>query len=105
MSDETFALSAERTLEQILGQLEGNAPEVEADLVDSVLTLELPDSSTIVLNRQEAVEQIWLACSDGPARFQHTDRGWRDTQTDQELGEVLGTLIGRRLGRTLQIRL
>lgn len=105
MSDETFALSVERTLEQILGQLEENAPEVEADLVDSVLTLELPDSSTIILNRQEAVEQIWLACSDGPARFHHMDRGWRDTQTDQELGEVLGTLIGRRLGRTLQIRL
>ena len=38
-------------------------------------------------------------------RFHHMDRGWRDTQTDQELGEVLATLIGRRLGRTLQIRL
>ncbi|MGC8467876.1 MAG: iron donor protein CyaY [Acidithiobacillus sp.] len=105
MSDESFALAVERTLETVLSQLEDCAPEVEADLVDSVLTLELPDTSKIILNRQEAVEQLWLACSDGPARFQRTEHGWQDTQSGKGLAEVLSTLIGRRLGRTLEIRL
>jgi len=105
MSDESFAVAVERTLETILNQLENDAPEVEADLVDSVLTLELPDSGKIILNRQEAVEQIWLACSDGPARFERTERGWRDTHSGKDLAEVLNTLIGQRLGRILQLRL
>ena len=103
MIEQNFAITVENTLNQLLNQIEASVPEVEGDLVDSVLTLLLPDGSQIILNRQEAVQQIWLACSDGPARFAQKNGTWRDTQSGESLEMAVGRLLGRRLHHPVQI--
>ena len=103
MIERNFAITVENTLNQLLNQIEAGVPEVEGDLVDSVLTLLLPDGSQIILNRQEAVQQIWLACSDGPARFAQENGTWRDTRSGESLEMAVGRLLGRRLHHPVQI--
>ena len=101
---QSFSAAVEECLQEILRQIEELAPEIEADLVDSVLSLQLPDDSTVILNRQEAVAQIWLACSDGPARFDRDPDGtWRDPRSGSTLQEHLAAILARRLGRPIAL--
>ncbi|WP_312261473.1 iron donor protein CyaY [Candidatus Igneacidithiobacillus taiwanensis] len=101
---QSFSAAVEASLQKLMQQIEDLAPEIEADLVDSVLTLQLPDGSTVILNRQEAVSQIWLACSDGPARFDRDPGGaWRDPRSGATLQEHLGAILSRRLGRPITL--
>ena len=97
MNVQSFAVTVENTLNDLLSRIEASAPEVESDLVDSVLTLLLPDDSQIIINRQEAVQQVWLACSDGPARFARQDGRWRNSQTGESLEDAVSRLLSLRL--------
>jgi CyaY protein len=97
MNEKSFAVAVENTLTELLTRIEERAADVECDLVDSVLTLLLPDGSQIIINRQEAVQQIWLACSDGPARFSAKDDQWLDSKTGESLTTALGRLLSHRL--------
>lgn len=101
MTQNSFAVTVENTLNALMEQVEEVAPEVEGDLVDSVLTLILPDDSQIIINRQEAVQQIWLACSDGPARFDQVGEAWLDRQSHEALNAAVGRLLGKHLGRAI----
>ncbi|MHB1201512.1 MAG: iron donor protein CyaY [Acidithiobacillus sp.] len=103
MTQNSFAVTVENTLNALMEQVEEVAPEVEGDLVDSVLTLILPDDSQIIINRQEAVQQIWLACSDGPARFDQVGEAWLDSQSHEPLNAAVGRLLGKRLGRSIAL--
>ena len=101
---QSFAAAVEECLQALLEQIEAQAPDVEADLIDSVLSLRLPDDSEIILNRQEAVAQIWLACSDGPARFDHEASGaWVDARSGRTLPAYLGNILQQRLGQTVEL--
>ena len=97
MNAQSFAVTVENTLNDLQNRIEVSAPEVESDRVDSVLTLLLPDDSQIIINRQEAVQQVWLACSDGPARFSRQDGRWRNSQTGESLEDAVSRLLSLRL--------
>lgn len=97
MNEKSFAVAVENTLTELMTRIEEVVPDVECDLVDSVLTLLLPDGSQIIINRQEAVQQIWLACSDGPARFSAETDEWRDSQSGETLPKAVGRLLSLRL--------
>ena len=103
MNPQSFAVTVENTFNDLLNRIETSAPEVESDLVDNVLTLLLPDDSQIILNRQEAVQQIWLACSDGPARFSPQDGTWRDSQSGESLEHAIGRLLSLRLDHPVSL--
>ncbi len=104
MTAENFAMAAEQILDRIVDRLGEAAPEVDADMIDGVLTLQFPDGSEMVINRQEAVKQIWLACSDGPARFDHRNgRIWIDLRSGNKLEQHLASVLARRLGRPVEL--
>lgn len=103
MNEKSFAVAVENTLTDLLTRIEERTPDVECDLVDSVLTLLLPDDSQIIINRQEAVQQIWLACSDGPARFSAQEDQWVDSHSGETLTAALGRLLSRRLSAPVNL--
>lgn len=91
MTETSFAVRAAELLDQILEQLEAvdTLEDLEMDLVDGVLTVTFDDGSKIIINRQEATEQIWVASPLGPAHFNF------DTAEDQWVNDRSGeTLTG-----------
>ncbi|MBU2804940.1 iron donor protein CyaY [Acidithiobacillus ferridurans] len=103
MNPQSFAVTVESTLDDLQNRIEADAPEVECDLVDSVLILLLPDDSQIIVNRQEAAQQIWLACSDGPARFSWQGDAWQDSRTGESLKQAVARLLSLRLGHPVSL--
>lgn len=102
MNDTPFPLLADQTVEDILERLSGNEDlsDLDFDLVDGVLTLEFDDGSVLILNRQEAARQLWLASPEGPAHFNYDPQkdAWFDDRTEEELFAVLSRILSKQTG-------
>lgn len=102
MADLSYALRAAQLLETLLEQFEAveALDDLDMDLIDGVLTLEFEDGSQIIINRQEPVEQIWLASPLGPAHFnfdaEHAQ--WVNDRDGNSLQQTLEAAFGQKLG-------
>jgi len=107
MSQTSFALFAEQTLDDIQRRLSEQADldDLDIDLIDGVLTIEFEDGAQIILNRQEAAQQIWLSSPEGPAHFGYSedDRAWRNDRSGDDLHQTLARVIGGKTGVTVEL--
>ena len=102
MSQASFAVFAEQTLDGIQNRLsdQNAADDVDIDLIDGVMTIEFEDGAQIILNRQEAAQQIWLSSPEGPAHFGYSEEqdSWVDDGNGEDLHATLARVIERKLG-------
>ena len=102
MSTHTFTAHATQTLEDITQRISQNAAldELDFDLIDGVLTLEFDQGKPIILNRQEAAQQIWLASPEGPAHFSYDEQqaSWLDQRRDEDLFAALNRILSAQTG-------
>lgn len=101
-----FGKEADETLDSLCERFEdivdSNASLGEADvsLSSGVLTVQLPDVGTYVINKQAPNRQIWLSSpKSGPARFDFVQERqcWVYARTEQSLHELLDREIVREL--------
>ena len=102
MTDNSFSMRASQVLETVLAQLEAEpaCDDLDMDIVDGVLTVVFPDRGQIIINRQEPVQQIWVASPLGPAHFSF-DAGravWTDDKTGATLMDTLSRAVTHKLG-------
>jgi len=102
MDQQEYLRLADGCLEDVINWLEDFDPdEVDFTSSDGVLKLEFPDGTTYVLNRQSAVEQMWLAAG---ARAWHYDWSGSQWLSDKDKHELLGQLassVSEKIGRTV----
>jgi CyaY protein len=107
LAEVSYAVRAERLLGEVLDQLESQEAleDLELDLIDGVLTLEFEDGTQLILNRQEPLEQIWLASPLGPAHFRFDQQAahWVDDRTGEALVTTLGRALSQKLGIEIQL--
>lgn len=95
----------DETLERVQRRLEAFDPDVlDYATSDGVITLEFPDRTRYVLNRQTAASQMWFAAG---ARAWHYSwdaaRGaWCDDRDGHELLENVARVISAKLGRDVK---
>lgn len=82
--------------DSLFARLESVLEESGADFDSDghVIEAELEDGGKIVINRQTAAREVWLAAPGGGRHFRRTDGEWRDTRDGRELTEILRTLVG-----------
>lgn len=102
MIDKSFSLLASEALESLLERMEAcqALEDADMDIIDGVLTLVFQDGGQIILNRQEALKQIWLASPLGPAHFNYNQeqQAWLDDKTGEDLVAVLEQALSRKTG-------
>ena len=108
MTDLSYSLRVSQTLESILGQLEAESAcdDLDMDIVDGVLTVVFEDGGQVIINRQEPVQQIWVASPLGPAHFSF-DAGraaWIDGKTGATLMDTLSRAFTQKLGATVTLK-
>ena len=72
--------------------------ELAVDLEGGVLTVECPDGSRIIVNRQTPNREIWIAARSGGFHFAWRDGAWRDTRGGEELFASLARILGSQAG-------
>jgi CyaY protein len=68
-----------------------------------VLELEFEDDSRIVVNKQAAAQEIWVAARSGGFHYRFADGAWRDTRSGEELFTALGRLASTQAGTAIDL--
>jgi len=89
-----------QAVDAILARIEtaAEAADLDSDLEAGILTLECPDASRIIVNRQTPNREIWVAARSGGFHFALREGEWRDTRSGEELFASLARVIEKQAG-------
>ncbi len=59
-----------------------------------ILEVELDDGSQIIVNKQSAAREIWVAAKSGGFHYRWRDGAWVDTRSGEELQDAMSRLAG-----------
>jgi CyaY protein len=105
MDETEFAAAAERTLERIEAALAASGVDADVARKDGgVLEIEFADGSRMVLNRQAAMRELWVAARSGGFHFRWDGAAWRDTRDGAELFSALSKLVSAHAGQLVLLR-
>lgn len=68
-----------------------------------VLELEFEDGSKMVVNKQAAAQEIWVAARSGGFHFQFAEEAWRDSRSGEELFAALSRLASAQAGEPIAL--
>lgn len=103
MTDSEFERLATETLAGIEAAVEAAAEAAGIDVElqmkpGGVLELEFEDSSKMIINRQGAAREIWVAAKSGGFHFRYDGRRWVDTRDGGELFAALSRMVSAQGG-------
>jgi CyaY protein len=103
MTDTEFERLATETLAGIEAAVEAAADAADLDIdlqlkPGGVLELGFEDGSKMIVNRQSAAREIWVAAKSGGFHFLYDGRRWVDTRDGGELYAALSRLVGAQSG-------
>jgi len=105
MNEAEFHRLATETLRQIEHAIETSGADIDFENVSDILTLEFANGSKIIVNKQSAAHQLWVAARSGGFhyRYDDTSRSWRNEQNQAELMTDLTRLVSEQAGETVQL--
>jgi CyaY protein len=103
MTDSEFEQLASETLAGIESAVEAaaDAAGLDVDLQmkpGGILELEFENGTKMIINRQSAAREIWVAAKSGGFHFLYDGHRWVDTRDGGELFAALSRLIGAQSG-------
>ncbi|TFK76868.1 Frataxin [Pluteus cervinus] len=111
MKVETYHSLSDTTMEALLDSLETliddvDNTEYEVDYHSGVLTLNLGDKGTYVINKQPPNQQIWLSSPfSGPKRYDYSPDhdDWLYSRDNVAMGQLLNAELTKALGRPVDL--
>jgi CyaY protein len=102
MNDNEFNALADAALQAIEAGLERSGADLDFEMVnDQVLQIEFADGGKIIVNRHDAMHEIWVAARSGGFHYRWNGQRWQDTRNDGELMAALSTLVSEQAGETV----
>lgn len=103
MTDSEFDRLATETLAGIEAAVEAAADAAGLDIdlqmkPGGVLELEFENGTKMIINRQSATHEIWVAAKSGGFHFLYDGNRWVDTRDGGELFAALSRLVGAQSG-------
>jgi CyaY protein len=101
VDESKFNLLAEETMIAIEEAIEASDADIDYDNVADILTLEFPNRSRIIINKQTPLSQIWVAAKSGGYHFDFDEKSsnWRlNTSTEKDLFTQLSLYCSEQLG-------
>jgi CyaY protein len=104
MTDQNVLLEIDRTLKRLYQTLDKLGREdFEFDESDGKLTIEFEEGTKVIVSRQSATAQLWLAEPNGGWKFNLKEGHWIDDKRQITLNQVLSELISVKLGEKIEI--
>lgn len=105
MTEAEFAERSEAALARIDAALEESGVDADVERKEGgVLAIEFTDGSRMVINRQAAVREIWVAARVGGFHFRWDGSAWRDTRDGSDLFGALSRLVSGQSGQPVILR-
>jgi CyaY protein len=103
LEESEFHERADGVLAAIENALESADAGIDSDLNTGILTLEFADRSKVIVNRQTATREIWVAAKSGGFHFRFDGVAWRDSRSNETLASLLSRVIFEQGGREIAI--
>lgn len=101
MNDTEFHQLVDIELEKIEQLIDDSEADIDYESVGNVMNLEFEDRSQIVINRQEPMQEIWLASRSGGFHFKYRDGQWICSKTGSELIEFVKSECEKQAGEVI----
>lgn len=89
------------TLQQVEHAVEHCGAEIDFEMSAGILELEFENGSKIILNRQSASQELWVAARSGGFHFVWKDGCWRNTRDGGELFACLSACASEQSGHAV----
>ena len=92
LDEQQFEALAGKFLARVTAAVEDASDDIDVELQDGVLTIELEDGRTFVLNKHGPMRQMWLSSPlSGASHYNYDDanRLWVSTRDERELASTL----------------
>jgi CyaY protein len=104
MNDNEFNALADAALQAIEAGLERSGADLDFEMVnDQVLQIEFADGGKIIVNRHDAMREIWVAARSGGFHYRWNGQRWQDTRHDGELMAALSALVSEQAGESVSL--
>lgn len=103
MTPSEFNLLADTTLSQIEQAIEASGADIDFEMTAGILELEFGNGSKIIINRQGASQELWVAAKSGGYHYRWQDNAWRNTRDGSELFASLERLISEQAGESVSL--
>ena len=98
MTDTEFNQLSDETFRRIEAALENADGDVDFELAaGNVLEIDC-NGSKIIVNRQAAMHEMWIAAKSGGFHYQWRNNAWRNSRDDSELFSSLAQMIAQQGG-------
>ena len=102
MNEAEFSRAADLLMRTIEDELDAQGADIDTESAGGVLTLVCDaNGSRIILSRQPALAQIWLAAQSGGFHFEYRADTWVCTTTGETLATVLGRVCSAQAGEAV----
>ncbi len=97
MDDGDYGRLADEVMQRIEAGLDAAEGDLDYELAaGGVLEIGCADGSRIVVNRQAAAREIWVAARSGGFHYRWDGSQWRDTRSGEELFAALERLLAEQ---------
>lgn len=103
MTDSEFARIAGEILARIEDALDDCEVDIECENNGGVLDLTFANGTHLIVNKQSATQEIWLAAKSGGYHFHLRDGEWRDTRDATEFFAALNREASIQAGQAVQL--
>ena len=93
MNESEFDKKATDTLLRIEQGIEESGADIDFEAAGGILTLEFANGTKIIVNKQGAAGQIWVAAKSGGYHYGFVDGRWINDQGGGELMQELSRFI------------
>lgn len=105
LSEQQYQLLVDKLQDHIEALLENTDLDLDIDNSGGILTIHFVNGSQIIISRQPALKQVWLAAKSGGYHLDYDDKGqqWLLVSTNETLEQLLTRVIKEQTGQLIVI--
>ncbi|MCU0840446.1 MAG: iron donor protein CyaY [Thiobacillaceae bacterium] len=104
MEESEYGRLADAALRRIEEGLDRSEGDLDYQLAaGGVLEIEFEDGAKMVVNKQSAAQEIWVAARSGGFHYRWDGASWRDTRSGEELFAALERMLSDQAGAPIRL--
>lgn len=101
MNDTEYHQIVDEEFNRLEEAIDESGVDIDYEVIGNVMNLEFDDRSQIVINKQEPMQEIWLASKSGGFHFSYVDEKWICSKTGSEFFSLVKGECEKHAGEPL----
>jgi len=102
MQDAEFHALVDTLFNSVEDELDAQELDLDIDSAGGILTIEFPNGTSVIVSRQIAGHQVWIAARSGGFHLSH-ENGWLCKVTAEDFASLLSRVMTEQLGEKVKI--